>query len=142
MHDLELVIIVFVLKIRRHYLYGEKCFIYTDHKSLKYLLSQRELNLRQRKRMELIKDYDCVIDYHPRKSNVVADALSRKSIQTLRALNACLSLPDDGTIVVELIAKPNLLKRMLEAQKSNEKVSAIVSQNGEGKETEFSVNED
>ena len=72
-HDLELAAIVFALKIWRHYLYGEKCFIYTDHKSLKYLPSQRELNLRQRRWMELIKDYDCVIDYHPRKANVVAD---------------------------------------------------------------------
>ena len=81
-HDLELAAIVFSLKIWRHYLYGEKC-IYTNHRSLKYLPSQRELNLRQRKWMELIKDYDCVIDYHPRKANVVADALSRKSVQTL-----------------------------------------------------------
>ena len=87
-HDLELAAIVFALNIWRHYLYGGKCFIYTDHKSLKYLPSQRELNLRQRRWMELIKDYDCVIDYHSGKANVVADALSRKSIQTLRALNA------------------------------------------------------
>ena len=81
-HDLELATIVFALKIWRHYLYGEKCFIYTDHKSLKYLPSQRVLNLRQRRWMELIKDYDCVIDYHPGKANVVADALSRKTMQT------------------------------------------------------------
>ena len=71
--------------------------------------------------MELIKDYDSVIDYHPRKANIVANALSRKSVQTLQALNAHLSLSDDGTIVAELIAKPNLLNRMLEAQKSDEK---------------------
>ena len=76
-HDLELAAIVFALKIWRRYLYGEKCFIYTDHKSLKYLPSQQELNLRQRRWMELIKDYDCVIDYHPGKANVVANALSR-----------------------------------------------------------------
>ena len=86
-HDLELAKIVFALKIWRHYLYGEKCFIYTDHKSLKYLPSQQELNLRQRRWMELIKDYDCVIDYHSGKANLVADALSRKSIRMLRALN-------------------------------------------------------
>ena len=61
-HDLDLATIVFALKIWRHYLYGEKCFIYTDHKSLKYLPLQRELNLRQRRWIELIKDYDCVID--------------------------------------------------------------------------------
>ena len=99
MHDLELAAIIFALKIWKHYFYGEKCFIYTDHKSLKYLPSQRELNLRQRRWMKLIKDYDCVIDYHPGKANVVVDALSGKTVQTLRALNAQLSLTDDGTIV-------------------------------------------
>ena len=124
-YDLELAAIVFALKIWRHYLYREKCFIYTDHKSLKYLPSQRELDLRQRRWMELIKDYDCVIHYHPKKANVVADALSRKSVQKLRALNAHLSLLDGGEIVVELIAKPNLLNRVLEAQKNDEKISQL-----------------
>ena len=61
-HDLELVAVVFALKIWRHYLYGEKCQIYIDHKSLKYLLTQKELNLRQRRWLELFKDYDCIID--------------------------------------------------------------------------------
>ena len=91
-HDLELAAIVFSLKLWRHYLYGEKSFIYTDHKSLKYLPSQRELNLRQRRWMEFIKDYDCMIDYHLGKANVVADALSRKSMQMLQALNAHFSV--------------------------------------------------
>ena len=136
---MELTAIVFELKI--HYLYGEKCFIYIDHKSLKYLPSQRELKLRQRRWMELIKDYDCMIDYHSRKANVVADALSRKTVQTLRALNAHLSLSDDGTVVVEFIARPNLLNQVLEAQKNDEKISAIIKQIGNGKETEFTVNE-
>ena len=68
--------------------------------------------------MELNKDYDCVIDYHLRKANVVEDALNRKSIQMLRALNAHLSLSDEGAIVAELIAKPDLLNRVLEAQKN------------------------
>ena len=77
-HDLELAAIVFALKIWRHYLYGEKCEIYTDHKSLKYIFTQKELNMRQRRWLELIKDYDCTINYHPGKANVVADALSRK----------------------------------------------------------------
>ena len=111
-HDLELAAIVFALKIWRHYLYREKCFIYTDHKSLKYLPSQRELNLRQRRWMKLIKDYDCVIDYHPGKANVVVDALSKKSVQTLRALNAHLSLSDDGAIVAKLMARTNLLNQV------------------------------
>ena len=141
-HDLELATIVFALKIWRHYLYGEKCFIYTDHKSLKYLPSQRELNLRQRRWMELIKDYDCMIDYHPGKANVVANALSRKTMQTLRTLNAHLSLTDDGTVMTELIARSSLLNRVLEAQRKDEKIVVIVSQIGNSKEIEFTVNED
>ena len=108
-HDLELVAIVFALKIWRHYLYGEKCHIYTDHKSLKYLMTQKDLNLRQRRWLELIKDYDLIIDYHPGKANVVADALSRKSLFALRAMNTQLSLTDDGSILVELRAKPTFL---------------------------------
>ena len=111
-HDLESTAIVFALKIWRHYLYGEKCFIYTNHKSLKYFPSQRELNLRQRRWIELIKDNDCVIDYHPGKANVVADTLSRKTMQTLRALNTHFSLTDDGTVVTELITRPSLLNRV------------------------------
>ena len=92
--------------------------------------------------MELIKYYDCVIDYHPRKANVVADALSRKSMQTLRALNAHFSLTDDGTVVEELIVRPNMFNRVLEAQKSDDKIYAIVKQIRDGKETEFEVKED
>jgi ribonuclease HI len=78
-HDLELVAVVHALKTWRHYLYGQKCDIYTDHKSLKYIFTQSELNMRQRRWLELIKDYELEIHYHPGKGNVVADALSRKS---------------------------------------------------------------
>jgi hypothetical protein len=85
-HDLELAAVVFALKIWRHYLYDERCEIYTDHKSLKYLFTQKELNMRQRRWLELIKDYDCGINYHPGKANVVANALSRKSTAELNAL--------------------------------------------------------
>jgi hypothetical protein len=67
------------LKTWRHYLYGQKCDIYTDHKSLKYIFTELELNMRQRRLLELIKDYELEIHYHPGKANVVADALSRKS---------------------------------------------------------------
>ena len=78
MHDLELGAVVFALKLWRHYLYGTRCTIFTDHKSLKHVFDQKELNMRQRRSLELIKDYDCEIMYHPGKANVVADALSRK----------------------------------------------------------------
>ena len=77
-HDLELVAVVFALKIWRHYLYGVPCHIFTDYKSLQYIFTQIELNLRQRRWLELIEDYDCTIEYHPGKANVVADVLSRK----------------------------------------------------------------
>ncbi|GJU10180.1 putative reverse transcriptase domain-containing protein [Tanacetum coccineum] len=70
--------VVFTLKIWRHYLYGTKCTAFTDHKSLQHILDQKELNMRQRRWLELLSDYDCEIRYHPGKANVVADALSRK----------------------------------------------------------------
>jgi hypothetical protein len=77
-HDLELAAVIHTLKIWRHHLMGNKCDIYTDHKSLKYIFTQSELNLRQRRWLERIKDYDLNIHYHPGKANVVAVALSRK----------------------------------------------------------------
>jgi ribonuclease HI len=85
-HDLELAAVIHALKIWRHHLMGTKCNIYTDHKSLKYIFTQADLNMRQRCWLELIKDYDLEVHYHPGKANVVADALSRK------AHCACLSV--------------------------------------------------
>jgi hypothetical protein len=76
-HDLELAAVVHTLKIWRHYLMGNRCNIFTDHKSLKYIFTQSELNMRQRRWLELIKDYDLEVHYHPGKANVVADSLSR-----------------------------------------------------------------
>jgi hypothetical protein len=78
-HDLELAAVIHALKIWRHHLMGTKCHIYTDHKSLKYIFTQADLNMRQRCWLELIKDYDLEVHYHPGKANVVADALSRKA---------------------------------------------------------------
>jgi hypothetical protein len=78
-HDLELAVVVHALKMRRHYLMGTHYNIFTDHKSLKYIFTQADLNMRQRKWLELIKDYDLEVHYHLGKANVVADALSQKS---------------------------------------------------------------
>ena len=80
-HDLELAAVVHALKIWRHYLLGNKVHIFTDHKSLKYIFTQSKLNMRQRRWLELIKDYNLEVHYHPGKANVVADALSQKSYQ-------------------------------------------------------------
>nr|GEY68307.1 retrotransposon protein, putative, Ty3-gypsy subclass [Tanacetum cinerariifolium] len=104
-HDLELGSVVFALKILRHNLYGTKCTAFTDHKGLQHILDQKELNMRQRRWLELLSDYDCDIRYHPGKANVVADALSRKERDKplrVRALVITISL--------------NLPKQILEAQ--------------------------
>ncbi|GJR23646.1 putative reverse transcriptase domain-containing protein [Tanacetum coccineum] len=85
-HDLELGAVVFALKIWRHYFYGTKSVIYTDHKSLQYIFDQKELNMRQRRWIELFSDYE--ICYHPGKANVVADALSRKERLKPRRVHA------------------------------------------------------
>ena len=79
-HDLELAAVVYVLKIWRHYLYGFKFEVFSDHKSLKYLFDQNELDMRQRRWLEYLKDFDFQLSYHPGKANVAADALSRKSL--------------------------------------------------------------
>nr|GEZ33483.1 putative reverse transcriptase domain-containing protein [Tanacetum cinerariifolium] len=77
-HELELGAVVFALKMWRRYLYGTKCVVFTDHKSLQHILDQKELNMRQRRWLKQLSDYDCEIRYHPGKANVVADALNRK----------------------------------------------------------------
>ncbi|GJV23145.1 putative reverse transcriptase domain-containing protein, partial [Tanacetum coccineum] len=77
-YDLKLGAVVFALNIWRHYLYGTKCTVFTNHKSLQHILDQKELNNKQRRWLELLSDYDCDIRYHPGKANVMVDALSRK----------------------------------------------------------------
>ena len=77
-HDLKLATVIFALKIWRHYLLGDQVLIYTDYKSLKYIFTQRDLNMRQRRWLELMTNYDIDRKYHPEKVNVVPDALSKK----------------------------------------------------------------
>nr|GEV08069.1 reverse transcriptase domain-containing protein [Tanacetum cinerariifolium] len=103
-HDLELGAVVFVLRLWRHYLYGTKCVVYTDHQSLQYILDQKELNMRQRRWIELLSDYDCEIRYHPENANVVADALSRKEREPIRVKSAHF-LPVKTTDRMEKLAQ-------------------------------------
>ncbi|KAA3474120.1 DNA/RNA polymerases superfamily protein [Gossypium australe] len=131
-HDLELVAVVFALKICRHYLYGEKSIIYTDHKSLKYLLTQKELNLRHQRWIELLKDYDCSIEYHPDKANVVADALSRKVVSDLRVMFAHLSLYEDGSLITELQVKLTWISQIKENQSLDELLGSRFQQVNSG----------
>ncbi|WVZ90041.1 hypothetical protein U9M48_036374, partial [Paspalum notatum var. saurae] len=135
-HDLELVAVVHALKIWRHYLFGQHCEIYTDHKSLKYIFTQNELNMRQQRWLKLIKDYDMEIHYHLGKANVVADALSRKSYANM-ALG--FMMPHELCEEFERLslgflhhitaaafeAKPTLEQEIREQQKDDEKLQEI-----------------
>ncbi|KAK8697763.1 hypothetical protein V6N13_113901 [Hibiscus sabdariffa] len=141
-HDIELAAVVFSLKIWRHYLYGEKCTVYKDHKSLKYLMTQRKMNLRQRRWLELLKDYDLMIEYHPGKVNVVVDALSRKVAAELRAMFARLSISRDGGLVSELQVKPTLIQLIREKQLQDGTLASHVQDIAEGKPTNFCPRDD
>ncbi|GJW53411.1 putative reverse transcriptase domain-containing protein [Tanacetum coccineum] len=91
-HDLELGAVVFVLRLWRHYLYGTKCTVYTDHKSLQYILDKKELNMRQRRWIELLSDYDCEIHYHPGKANVwLTPELPRETQVVMTPFGYCRS---------------------------------------------------
>nr|GEW44419.1 putative reverse transcriptase domain-containing protein [Tanacetum cinerariifolium] len=120
-HDLELGAVVFALKMWRHYLYGTKCVVFTDHKSLQHILDQKELNMRQQCWLELLSNYDCEIRYHPGKANVVADALSRKERSKplrIRALVMTIGL--------------NLPKQILNAQSKARKEENFINEDLHG----------
>ncbi|KAL4022930.1 hypothetical protein IC575_016676 [Cucumis melo] len=149
------VTVVFALKIWRHYLYGEKIQIYTDHKSLKYFFTQKELNMRQRRWLELVKDYDCEILYHPGKANVVADALSRKVahsaalitkqtplLRDLERAEIAVSVGEVAAQLAQLTVQPTLRQKIIAAQLSDpylaEKRRMVETEQGE----EFSISSD
>ncbi|GJR28887.1 putative reverse transcriptase domain-containing protein [Tanacetum coccineum] len=116
-HDLELGAVVFALRLGRHYLYGTKCTVYTDHKSLQYILDQKELNMRQRQWIELLSDYDCEIRYHPGKANIVADALSQKDREPIRVRSLVMTV------------HTNLPERILNAQTDAMKEENVKAEN-------------
>ena len=152
-HDLELAAVIFALRIWRHYLYGVPCRIFTDHKSLQYLFTQKELNMRQRRWVELIKDYECTIEYHPRKANVVADALSRKStgsishlkavylpkLVELRSLGVRLELTDKGALLATFHIRLVLIDGIRELQTQDQTVIKLKREAESGQLKGFSV---
>jgi hypothetical protein len=145
-HDFEFAAVVHALKIWRHYLIGNKCEIYTDHKSLKYIFTQPDLNLRQRRWLELVKDYNLEIHYHPGKANVVADALSRKSYgpkddhlcEEMARLNVHI-VPRGSSHVLSI--QSTLEDRIREAQSSDQGLIKIYKQTGENKAPGFGVDD-
>ncbi|KAA0042134.1 DNA/RNA polymerases superfamily protein [Cucumis melo var. makuwa] len=155
-HDLELAAVVLALKIWRHYLFGEKCHIFTDHKSLKYIFDQKELNLRQRRWLELIKDYDCTIEYHPGKANVVADALSRKSrlpksalcgirvalLNELRGSKAVVTTEDSGSLLAQFQVRSSLVIEIVRRQSEDSNLQKKFEKSKKGLEVEFELRTD
>ncbi|GJR38239.1 putative reverse transcriptase domain-containing protein [Tanacetum coccineum] len=127
-HDLELGVVVFALKIWRHYLYGTKCTVFTNHTSLQHILCQKELNMRQRRWLELLVDYDCEICNHHGKANVVADALSqKKQIKPLRVRALILTV------------HPKLPSQILEAQNEALKEENVKTKNLRGMDKSFEI---
>ena len=151
-HDLELAAVVHALKTWRHYLIGKRCDVYTDHKSLKYIFTQKELNLRKRRWLELIKDYDMKLHYHPGKANVVADALSRKSYANiLESKGLPKELAEDimelrleivpRGFVATMEVQSYLLNKIQEAQKEDKEIAEIKEKMSEGKAKGFREDE-
>jgi len=153
-HDLELAAVVFVLKIWRHYLYGSIFEVFSDHKSLKYLFDQKELNMRHRRWLELLKDYDFGLNYHPGKANVVADALSRKTLHMSAMMVRELELLEqfkDLSLVCEVSpqsVKLGMLKinnkfldSIKQAQKVDVKLVDLMVGNNQTEDSDFKVDD-
>ena len=152
-HDLELAAVVFALKIWRHYLYGVKCDIYTDHKSLKYFFTQKELNMRQRRWLELVKDYDCTINYHPGKANVVADALSRKYpgfssclitsqpriLEDMQGMDIALVTNQCSFMLASLTIQPSIVDKIKEGQAIDANLQKVRVEVIKGEKPEFNL---
>ena len=145
-HDLELAAVVFASKIWRHYLYGVRRCIYSDHKSLKYFFTQRELNMRQRRWLELVKDYDCEIRYHPGRANVVADALSRRVALSMVTVQRELQheiARDEIEIVSVGFSRLQLVSTLYdeirESQRVDLWVQSIVQRTSEGSVSDYKV---
>ena len=128
-HDMELAAVVFALKIWHHYLYSEEFEVYSDHKILKYFFTQRDLNMRQRRWMELLEDYDFTLHYHPGKANVVANALSRKSRGALANIASrewwMLETVGQFRLQWSLVVTPSLLSRVIESQWQDAEIVSI-----------------
>ena len=136
-HDMELAAVVFSLKILHHYLYGKQFEVYSNHKSLKYIFTLRDLNMRQRRWMEFLEDYDFTFHYHPGKANV-ADALSRKSWGALTSITSWewRMLETVGQFGLQyreqaqntlgsLVATSSLLSRVIESQGQDAEIVSI-----------------
>jgi hypothetical protein len=146
-HDLELAVVVHALKIWRHYLIGHQCKVYSDHKNLKYIFTQTYLNLRQHRWLELIKDYDIGINYHPGKANIIADALSHKkycNAMVVRRMKLelrqeigylILAIVNEPAMIVEM--EPTLEVEIRRAQLEDEKLEKIRQLIKENKASDF-----
>jgi len=154
-HDLELAAVVFALKTWRHYLYGAQFQVFNDHKSLKYLFDQKELNMRQRRWMEYLKDYDFELLYHPGKANVVANALSRKKshvssmmikelelIEKLRDMNLGLDMETYHIRCNMLRITNEFLDEVRVEQGKDQELQHIISDLGTEKRKDFRMGRD
>ncbi|WMV49538.1 hypothetical protein MTR67_042923, partial [Solanum verrucosum] len=157
-HDLELAAVVFSLNIWRHYLYGVKCEVFTDHRSLQHVFTQKDLNLRQRRWMELLKDYDVTIQYHPDKGNIMAYALSRKAvsmgslaclgvtkrplakeIQTLESKFMQLGISEKGGVLASIEVRATFIEEIMAKQFEDENLNELKKKTAIGKAQETTL---